>query len=62
MKNKNEFLSIAQIYSSWATNLKVEDIPKSVIDKLNIIVMDSIGLMVSAKNEDYIKSLVRSIK
>ena len=37
MKNKNEFLSIAQIYSSWATNLKVEDIPKSVIDKLNII-------------------------
>jgi 2-methylcitrate dehydratase PrpD len=61
MKNKNEFLSIAQIYSSWATNLKVEDIPKSVIDKLNIIVMDSIGLMVSAKNEDYIKSLVDAL-
>ena len=61
MNNKNDFLSIAQIYSSWATNLKVEDIPKTVIDKLNIIVMDSIGLMVSAKNEDYIKSLVDAL-
>ena len=61
MNNKNNFLSIAQVYSSWATSLKVEDIPKSVIDKLNIIVMDSIGLMVSAKNEDYIKSLVNAL-
>ena len=37
MNDKNDLLSIAQVYSSWATSLKVEDIPKSVINKLNII-------------------------
>ena len=61
MKNKNEFLSIAQIYSSWATSLKVEDIPKSVINKLNTIVMDSMGLMISAQREPYIQSLVKAL-
>ena len=61
MNKKNDYFSIAELYSSWAENLKVEDIPKTVIEKLNIIVMDSIGLMVSAKNEPYILSLVDAL-
>ena len=52
MNNKNELSCLLpKSILHGQTNLKVEDIPKSVIDKLNIIVMDSIGLMVSAKNE-----------
>ena len=61
MNKKINYLSIAEVYSSWAESLQVEDIPKTVIEKLNIIVMDSIGLMVSAKNEPYILSLVDAL-
>ena len=61
MHNKNKNYTIAEAYSSWAYDLKIEDIPKTVIEKLNIIVMDSIGLMISAKNEDYIKSLLDAL-
>ena len=61
MHNKNKNSTIAEAYSSWAYDLKIEDIPKTVIEKLNIIVMDSIGLMISAKNEDYIKSLLDAL-
>ena len=53
--------SVAEIFSDWAYSIQVKDIPHSVKNKLNIIVMDSIGLMISAKNEPYIKSLVEAL-
>ena len=53
--------SVAEIFSDWAYSIQVKDIPHSVKKKLNIIVMDSIGLMISAKNEPYIKSLVKAL-
>ena len=53
--------SVAEIFSDWAYSIQVKDIPHSVKKKLNIIVMDSIGLMISAKNEPYIKSLVEAL-
>ena len=54
--------SLAEIYSDWANNLQIKDIPETVIKKLNIIVMDSIGLMASAKHEPYIQSLISSLE
>ena len=53
--------SVAEFFSDWAHSIQVKDIPHSVKKKLNIIVMDSIGLMISAKNEPYIKSLVEAL-
>ena len=53
--------SVAEFFSDWACSIQVKDIPQSVKKKLNIIVMDSIGLMISAKNEPYIKSLVEAL-
>ena len=34
MNKKINYLSIAEVYSSWAESLQVEDIPKNVIEKL----------------------------
>ena len=59
---KNNYTSIAENYSEWAFNLKNNDIPKSVQRKLQIIVMDSIGLMASAKKEPYVISLINALK
>ena len=59
---KNNYTSIAEIYSKWAFNLKNIDIPEEVQNKLQIIVMDSIGLMASAKKEPYVVSLINALK
>ncbi|MBL6679372.1 MAG: MmgE/PrpD family protein [Alphaproteobacteria bacterium] len=59
---KNNYNSIAEIYSKWAFNLKNIDIPEEVQNKLQIIVMDSIGLMASAKKEPYVVSLINALK
>jgi len=52
--------SIAETFSEWVHKLNINDVPEDVVDKLQLIVMDSFGLMVSAKNEQYIdrKSVV----
>ena len=54
--------SIAETFSEWVHKLNVNDVPEDVVDKLQLIVMDSFGLMVSAKNEQYIKSLINALK
>ena len=59
---KNKYASIAENYSEWALNLKNNDIPESVQQKLQIIVMDSFGLMASAKKEPYVVSLIDALK
>ena len=54
--------SIAETFSEWVHKLNINDVPEDVVDKLQLIVLDSFGLMVSAKNEQYIKSLINALK
>ena len=54
--------SLAETFSEWVHNLNMNDIPKEVVNKLQLVVMDSFGLMVSAKNQQYIKSLMNALK
>ena len=54
--------SLTETFSEWVHKLNINDVPKDVVDKLQLIVMDSFGLMVSAKNEQYIKSLINALK
>ena len=54
--------SIAETFSEWVHKLNIGDVPKDVVDKLQLIVLDSFGLMVSAKNEQYIKSLINALQ
>ena len=54
--------SIAETFSEWVHKLNINDVPEDVVDKLQLIVMDSFGLMVSAKNEQYIKSLINALQ
>ena len=55
-------ISVAETFSDWVHNLNINDIPEEVVNKLQLIVMDSFGLMISAKNEPYIKSLVNALQ
>ena len=59
--NKIE-ISLAEKFSEWVHKLKINDIPEEVVNKLQLIIIDSFGLMVSAKNEPYIKSLINALK
>ena len=54
-------VSLTEIFSEWVYKLDIEDIPEEVVNKLQLIVMDSFGLMVSAKKEPYIKSLINTL-
>ena len=55
-------ISVAETFSDWVHNLNINDVPEEVVKKLQLIVMDSFGLMISAKNEPYIKSLVNALQ
>ena len=59
--NKIE-ISLAEKFSEWVHKLKINDIPEEVVNKLQLVVMDSFGLMVSAKDEQYIKSLISALQ
>lgn len=54
--------SVAEKFSDWVHNLNISDIPEEVVNKLQLIIIDSFGLMVSAKNEPYIKSLIDALQ
>ena len=60
--NENNYISIAEKYAEWASSLSINDIPKEVKDKLKVVVMDSLGLMASAKNEPYVQSLIGALQ
>ena len=59
--NKIE-ISLAEKFSEWVHKLKINDIPEEVVNKLQLVVMDSFGLMVSAKDAQYIKSLISALQ
>ena len=50
-------MTIAEEYSLWAKNLQVQDISEKSIKTLKFLFKDICGIIISAKNEDYIKSL-----
>ncbi len=54
--------SVAEKFVDWVHNLNINDIPEEVVNKLQLIMIDSFGLMVSAKYEPYIKSLINALE
>ncbi len=53
---------IAEELSSWSKNLKVKDIPEKTLFTLKFLLKDICGIILSARNEDYVKSLVETYK
>ena len=53
---------IAEEFSSWSKNLKVKDIPEKTQVTLRFLLKDICGIILSARNEDYVKSLVKTYK
>lgn len=53
---------IAEEFSSWSKNLKVKDIPEKTLFTLKFLLKDICGIILSARNEDYVKSLVETYK
>ena len=53
---------IAEEFSSWSKNLKVKDIPEKTRFTLKFLLKDICGIILSARNEDYVKSLVETYK
>ena len=53
---------IAEEFSSWSKNLKVKDIPEKTQFTLRFLLKDICGIILSARNEDYVKSLVETYK
>lgn len=51
---------IAEIVAAWAGGLTSSDIPPAVRETLGRIGLDSLGLMVSARNEDYVRAAIAS--
>jgi len=50
----------AEEFSNWAINLKTKDIPTDVQEVLGFLVKDISGVIIAARNEDYIQSLVKT--
>ena len=46
---------IAEEFSSWSKNLKVKDIPEKTQFTLKFLLKDICGIILSARNEDYVK-------
>ena len=53
---------IAEEFSSWGKSLKVKDIPEKTRFTLKFLLKDICGIILSARNEDYVKSLVETYK
>ena len=50
----------AEEFSGWATKLKPQDIPSDIQEVLSFLVKDISGVIVAARNEDYIQSLIKT--
>ena len=53
---------IAEEFSSWSKKLKVKEIPEKTQVTLKFLLKDICGIILSARNEDYVKSLVETYK
>jgi len=50
----------AESFADWAAGLRVDDVPAPVRQALGRVLLDSCGLMVAARNEDYVRAAVAS--
>jgi len=48
----------AETFAGWAADLRPEDVPEPVRGALQRVLLDCAGLMVAARNEDYVKATV----
>jgi 2-methylcitrate dehydratase PrpD len=55
-------MTIAEEFSSWAISLKAKDVSDKSREVLQFLVKDICGVIVSARNENYIQSLVNTYK
>lgn len=52
--------SISEAVADWSAGLSYGDLPDSVKDIVTKVVLDGAGLMVAARNEDYVQAVVAS--
>lgn len=50
----------AELFAGWAAGLRAEDVPAPVRQALGRVLLDSCGLMVAARKEDYVRAAVAS--
>ncbi len=55
-------MTIAEEFSSWSKSLDVKDIPEKTQFTLKFLLKDICGIILSARNEVYVKSLVETYK
>ncbi len=55
-------MTIAEEFSSWSKTLSVKDIPEKTQSTLKFLLKDICGIIFSARNENYVKSLVETYK
>ena len=55
-------MTIAEEFSSWSKTLSVKDIPEKTQSTLKFLLKDICGIILSARNENYVKSLVETYK
>ena len=52
----------AEQFASWANSLDVKSLDEDVIKNFQFLLKDICGLIISARNEDYVQSLVKTYK
>ena len=55
-------MTITEEYSNWAKNLSIKEISEKTKGTLNYLIKDICGIILSARNEKYVQSLVRAYK
>ena len=52
----------AEQFASWANSLDVKSLDEDLVKNLKFLLKDICGLVISARNEDYVQSLVKTYK
>ena len=55
-------MTISEDFSKWAKNLSTKDISDKSKKTLNYLIKDICGIILSARNENYVQSLVKAYK
>ena len=55
-------MTIAEEFSNWSKNLTVKNIPEKNKKTLEFLFKDTCGVILAAKNENYVQSLVKTYK
>ena len=52
----------AEQFASWANSLDVKSLDEDLVNNFKFLLKDICGLVISARNEDYVQSLVKTYK